>query len=80
MAFLDILEQNVVTEVIRRRHEDIRRQAGGDEVFQEFGERILPNVNHNGRHAQLWVQDILPVGLAQFKAPGATPALWTTRC
>lgn len=79
MAFLDILEQNVVTEVIRRRHEDIRRQAGGDEVFQEFGEQVLPLIPHQGRHATLRVQDILPVGLAQFKAPGATPALWTTK-
>jgi hypothetical protein len=76
-VLLDIWDQTALTEFVRRRHEDIRRQAGGEEDFRFTGEEILPLTSHNGRKAKLQVQDVLPTGLAQFKAPGATPALWT---
>lgn len=78
-GFTNIFDQVVVTELIKREHKAIRRQAGGDEVFQEYGERILPLQTVNGRHIKVRVQDVLPTGLAQFKAPGAVPALWTHR-
>lgn len=80
MPFPDIFEQTVLTEVIRREWKAIREAAGGGETVGGFpGERILPLTSQNGRHVKIRVQDILPFGLAQFKAPHATPALWTPR-
>lgn len=77
-VFPDIFEQTVVTEFIRREYESIARQAGGGEDrTTEYGARILPLRSVNGRHVKIRYQDIIPKGLAQFKAPGATPALWT---
>lgn len=78
-GFLNIHDQTVVTELIRREHKAIRRQAGGDEVHKEIGASILPTESVNGRHIKVRVQDVLPTGLASFKAPGATPSLWTHR-
>lgn len=65
--------------MVKRRHEALRLQAGGEEDFSFDGEQILPLQNHNGRHARIRVQDVLPTGLAQFKAPGASPAFWTKK-
>lgn len=80
MTFLDLFDQVVVTEFVRRNYEDIARSAGGGEDRQtSLIERILPTKTHNGRHVRLRFQDILGVGLAQFKAPGAAPALWTNK-
>lgn len=79
MTFLDLWEQTVVTEVIKRRHEDLRLEAGGGEDFKLDGETILPMVAHNGRYARIRVQDIVPTGMAHFKAPGASPAFWTKK-
>lgn len=77
-VFPDIFEQTVVTEFIKREYEQIARQAGGGEDRStEFGPKILPIKSVQGRHVKIRYQDIIPVGLAQFKAPGATPALWT---
>lgn len=77
--FLNIFEQTVVTELIKREHSRIRRQAGGDEVHVEYGSRILPLQTVNSRHVKVRVQDVLPTGMANFKAPGAAPTLWTHR-
>lgn len=78
MTFLDLFDQVVVTEFVRRNYEDIARSAGGGEDrTTSLIERILPTRSHNGRHVRVRIQDILGVGLAQFKAPGAAPALWT---
>lgn len=79
MTFLDLWEQTVVTEVVKRRHEALRLQAGGEEDFSTDGEKILPLKSHNGRYARLRIQDILPTGMAHLKAPGASPAFWTKR-
>jgi hypothetical protein len=76
-VLLDIWDQTALTEFVKRRHEDIRKQAGGEEDFSFDGEAILPLQNHNGRKAKLQLQDVLPTGMAHLKAPGATPALWT---
>lgn len=77
MTFLDLWDQTVVTEVINRHHEDMRMQAGGGEDFSLDGESILPLKSHNGRYARIRIKDMLPTGMAHFKAPGASPALWT---
>lgn len=80
MAFLDIFEQTVLTEVVKREHERIRKQAGGDEkMVDTLGSQILPLATQNGRRVKLRVSDVLPYGMAHLKAPGATPALWTHR-
>lgn len=80
MTFLDIWEQPVITEFIRRRHEDIRKAAGGEEEFgKNIADTILPTVPHNGRYAKIRVQDVVPTGMAPFKAPGASPMLWTRK-
>lgn len=79
MTFLDLWEQTVVTEVVKRRHEALRLQAGGEEDFKLDGEAILPLKSHNGRYARIRIQDILPTGMAHFKAPGASPAFWTKK-
>jgi Phage major capsid protein E len=79
MTFLDLWDQTVVTEVIKLRHKEIRMDAGGEEDFRLDGESILPLKSHNGRYARMRVQDIVPTGLAQFKAPGASPAFWTKK-
>lgn len=78
MAFLDLFDQVVVTEFVRREHEAIVRGAGGGEDrTTKLINRILPRTRHDGRHVRLRFQDVLGVGLAPFKAPGAAPALWT---
>ena len=80
MTFLDIWEQPVITEFIRRRHEDIRKAAGGEEEFgKNIADTILQTVPHNGRYAKIRVQDVVPTGMAPFKAPGASPMLWTRK-
>jgi hypothetical protein len=78
MAFLDLFDQVVVTEFVKREYDAMVRSAGGGEDrTTSLIERILPTVPHAGRHVRIRYQDILGVGLAQFKAPGAAPALWT---
>lgn len=79
MGMLDIFEQTVLTEVVKREHERIRKQAGGGESHTTVGSTILPLATQNGRRVKIRVQDVLPYGMAQLKAPGATPALWTHR-
>lgn len=77
-AFLDLFDQVQVTEFVRREYDALIRGAGGGEDrTTSYGRRIMPLKNHNGRHVRVRYQDILGVGLAQFKAPGAQPALWT---
>ena len=78
-AFLDPFEQTVLTELIRREYDRIVAQAGGGENRQLFASRILPLKQQNGRHVRIRVREIFPFGLAQLKAPGATPALWTPK-
>lgn len=79
MALTDVFEQTVLTELIRREYNRIVAGAGGGENRQLFAQRILPLVTQNGRHIRIRVQDVLPYGMAQLKAPGATPALYTPR-
>jgi hypothetical protein len=78
MPMLDLFDQIQVTEFVRREYDALIRSAGGGEDrTTSFGRKILSLKNHNGRHVRVRYQDILGVGLAQFKAPGAAPALWT---
>jgi hypothetical protein len=78
MPMLDLYEQIQVTEFVKRNYEDITRAAGGGEDRStNLGPRILPMVPHRGRYVRIRYQDILGVGLAPFKAPGAAPQLWT---
>lgn len=77
-AFLDLFDQIQVTEFVRREYDAIVRSAGGGEDrTTQFGRKILGLKTHNGRHVRVRYQDILGVGMAQMKAPGAQPALWT---
>jgi hypothetical protein len=78
MPMLDLYDQIQVTEFVKRNYEEITRGAGGGEDrTTSLGPRILPMVPHRGRHVRIRYQDILGVGLAPFKAPGAAPQLWT---
>lgn len=77
MTFYDIWDATVLTELIKREHEAIRRGAGGGENWENPAATILPMRTQNGRTVKIRVKDVLPVGMAQFKAPGATPALVT---
>lgn len=78
MPMLDLLDQIVVTEFVRREYEALVRGAGGGEDRStSLIERIMPTEQINGRHVRIRYQEILGVGLAQFKAPGAAPQLWT---
>lgn len=79
MPMLDLFDQIQVTEYVRREYDALVRGAGGGEDRSEgqLTRKILGLRNHNGRHVRVRYQDILGVGLAQFKAPGAAPALWT---
>lgn len=75
---LDLFDQIQVTEFVRREYESLIRGAGGGEDrTTSLTRKILSLRNHNGRHVRVRYQDILGVGLAQFKSPGAQPALWT---
>lgn len=78
MAFLDLFDQVVVTEFVRREMDALVRSAGGGE---DRNTQILPRIMATkpvqGRHVRVRFQDILGVGLAQLKAPGAAPQLWT---
>jgi Phage major capsid protein E len=76
---IDFFDQIQVTEFVRREHDALVRSAGGgeDRSRQGLARRILGLRSHAGRHVRLRYQDILGVGLAQLKAPGAQPALWT---
>lgn len=78
MAILDLYDQIQVTEFVRREFDAlIRRDMGGEDRTTDLTRKILGLRTHNGRHVRIRYQDILGVGLAQFKAPGAAPALWT---
>lgn len=78
MTFLDLMDQIVVTEFVKREYNQLVRGAGGGlDQRTSYGARILPTERIDGRHVRVRYQDILGTGLAQFKAPGATPALWT---
>lgn len=78
MPFLDLYDQVVVTEFVRREYEALVRGAGGGEDrTTHLLPKIMPTTPINGRHVRVRYQDILGVGLAQFKAPGAAPQLWT---
>lgn len=79
MPFPDIFEQTALTETIRREWRALVQQADGEDRDERLGARILPSKTHNGRMVKLRVQDILPTGLAQFRAPHGEPALWTPR-
>lgn len=76
---LNLFDQVQVTEFVRREYDAIIRNAGGGEnrAEQNLGRRILGLRNTRSRHVRIRYQDILGVGLAQLKAPGAQPALWT---
>jgi Phage major capsid protein E len=75
---LDLFDQIQVTEFVRREYEAIVRGAGGGEDRRtRILPQIMPTTTLNGRHVRIRYQDILGVGLAQFKAPGAAPQLWT---
>lgn len=79
MPFPDIYEQTVLTELIRRDWEALAKTPGGGINTSFDASKILPLVTMNGRHVKIRVQDIIPNGLAQFKAPHASPSLWTPR-
>src|SRR4051794_40210119 len=80
MAFPDIYEQTVLTELVRREWNDIARDPGGGLQPGNFdAQTILPLVTQNGRHVKIRVQEILPYGMAQFRTPHGSPALWTPR-
>lgn len=79
MPMLDLYDQIQVTEFVRREYEALIRSesaSGGEDRQTSYGRRIMPVRPHQGRHVRVRFQDILGVGLAQFKAPGAAPALW----
>src|SRR3954470_18286467 len=80
-VFPDIFNQIVVTEYIKREYAALARSAGGgeDRTAPDLASKILPTKPVQGRHMKIRLQDVVPVGLAQFKAPGATPALWTKK-
>jgi len=78
-TFPDIYDSTVLTELIRRDWSEIAKRPGGGIATDFSAEKILPLVTQNGRHVKIRVQDVLPTGLAQFRAPHATPALWTPR-
>lgn len=77
--FPDIYEQTVLTELIRRDFQEITSRPGGGINTDWSAQNILPLVTMNGRHVKIRVQEILPTGLAQFRAPHASPALWTPK-
>lgn len=80
MAFLDLYDQIVVTEYVKREYDALVRGAGGiqgEDRTTQYARRILPMRPHAGRHVRIRYQDILGVGLAPFKSPGARPQLWT---
>lgn len=78
MTFLDLFDQLVVTEFVKRNYAEIsRNRGGGEDATTEYGPRILPQVPLAGRHVRMRFQEILGVGMANFKAPGAHPSLWT---
>lgn len=78
MTFLDLYDQVVVTEFVRRNYEALVRQAGGGEDrTTQILPKIMPTTTINGRHVRVRYQDVVGVGMAPFKAPGAAPQLWT---
>lgn len=80
MPFLDLFDQVVVTEFVKREYDALVRTAGGGEDrTTSYGSRVLPLTPINGRHVRVRYQDVLGTGLAQLKAPGAAPALWTQK-
>lgn len=77
--FPDIYESTVLTELIRRDFSEITSRPGGGINTDWSADKILPLKTMNGRHVKIRIQEILPTGLAQFRAPHATPALWTPK-
>lgn len=77
MPFPDIFEQTVLTEYVKREWDELAQNPGGG-VDTGFDVRqILPLKEMRGRMVKLRVQDVLPLGLANFRAPHQSPALWT---
>lgn len=77
---LDLFDQIQVTEYVRREYDQIARSAGGGEDRStRLARRILPLRAHQGRHVRIRITDVLGVGLAQLKSPGAAPALWSAK-
>ena len=70
-ARFDIFDQAVLTDVINRPFQTMRE----DQAF--LGEQIAPMKTIQSRSAKLQVNDIVAFGLGQFKAPDATPPLWS---
>jgi len=80
MPLLDLLDQVQVTEYVRREYDAIARAAGGGEDRSTgLARRIMPMRAHQSRHVRMRISDVLGVGLAQLKAPGARPALWSAK-
>lgn len=71
MATFDIFDQAVLTDVINKPLQTTRE----DQAF--LGDRIAPIRTIQARTARMQVADIVAFGLGQFKAPDATPALFS---
>ncbi len=75
----DIYDQPVLTQLIRREWTEMAQNVGGGEKRDFDAARILPLKRMDGRHVKIKVREILPIGMAQFRAPHGEPALWTPR-
>lgn len=71
MAVFDIFNQAVLTDVVNKPLQTTRE----DQAF--LGDQIAPIRSIQARTARMQVADIIAFGLGQFKAPDATPALFS---
>jgi hypothetical protein len=71
----DIWDQSLVTDLIKRPP-DGRAPGAAEDTSPLLGESIAPLKTHPGRNAKVRVNELLPFGKGQFRAPDATPGLF----
>lgn len=77
MAIASVWEnQQVLTELVKRDMARRAEQNDGDEIRTRFGAQIAPLVPINDTVTSTRTFDLPPAGIASFRAPDATPALF----
>src|SRR5436190_20107272 len=72
----DVWDQALLTDVIRRPPAG-RAPGAAEDLPSRLGEQIAPFTTLQGREAKVRVAELRPFGVAQLRAPDATPALYS---
>src|SRR5258708_3746883 len=72
----DVWDQALLTDIIKRPPAGRAPGAAEDDAFL-LGSQIAPDTTLPGRVARVRVAELRPFGTAQFRAPDATPPLYS---